>query len=170
MGTSETRSLQRLSKTDIVLWRQIPMGRDQDLCNTDNLKRGALQGRSYQLSWLLQWASCFEVKLNRRMPNGTYGGVRGGWQNPPTRLASRTEALLFLTVNVWSKQIFSYLFFNNPCVQPLLNEFLIRHEHRSNECFSRARYNPHARKLTYMAVFKGCGLKKARFLELHGLF
>ena len=28
----------------------------------------------------------------------------------------------------------------------------------------------HAQKLTYMAVFKVCGLKKARFLELHGLF
>ncbi len=31
---------------------------------------------------LLLRTSCFEVMLNRRMPNGMYGGVRGGLNSP----------------------------------------------------------------------------------------
>ena len=40
---------------------------------------------------LLLRASCFEVMLNRRMPNGMYGGVRGGLNSPYSIAQARAE-------------------------------------------------------------------------------
>lgn len=58
------------------------MGRDQNMCSQGNLKRKVVTGGACQLLRLLLRASCFEVMLNRRMPNGMYGGVRGEVQSP----------------------------------------------------------------------------------------
>jgi len=48
------------------------MGRDQNMCSQGNLKRKVVTGGACQLLRLLLRASCFEVMLNRRMPNGMY--------------------------------------------------------------------------------------------------
>ena len=53
------------------------MDRNENLCSQGNLKRKAETGRACELLRLLHGTSCFEVMLNRRMPNGMYGGVRG---------------------------------------------------------------------------------------------
>ena len=58
------------------------MGSDENMCSQGNLKRKAVTGRAYQMLRLLLRTSCFEVMLNRRMPNGMYGGVRGGLNSP----------------------------------------------------------------------------------------
>lgn len=58
------------------------MDSDENLCSQGNLKRKAEAGRTCQLLRLLHGTSCFEVMLNRRMPNGMYGGVRGGLNSP----------------------------------------------------------------------------------------
>ena len=41
---------------------------------------------------LLYGTTCFEVMLNRRMPNGTYGGVRGEKKNLPYSIAGALRA------------------------------------------------------------------------------
>ena len=53
------------------------MDSNENLCSQGNLKRKAETGRACELLRLLHGTSCFEVMLNRRMPNGMYGGVRG---------------------------------------------------------------------------------------------
>ena len=58
------------------------MDSNENLCSQGNLKRKAETGRACELLRLLHGTSCFEVMLNRRMPNGMYGGVRGGLNSP----------------------------------------------------------------------------------------
>ena len=48
------------------------MDSDENMCGQGNLKRKAVTGRACELLRLLHGTSCFEVMLNRRMPNGTY--------------------------------------------------------------------------------------------------
>ncbi len=45
---------------------------DENMCDQSNLKRKAVTGGTGKLFRLLYGASCFEVMLNHRMPNGTY--------------------------------------------------------------------------------------------------
>ena len=59
------------------------MDSNQNMCSQSNLKREAVTSRTCQLLRLLYGTTCFEVMLNRRMPNGTYGGVRGEKKNLP---------------------------------------------------------------------------------------
>ena len=58
------------------------MDSNENLCSQGNLKRKAETGRACELLRLLHGTSCFEVMLNRRMPNGMYGGVRGERKSP----------------------------------------------------------------------------------------
>ena len=58
------------------------MDSNENLCSQGNLKRKAETGRACELLRLLHGTSCFEVMLNRRMPNGMYGGVRGEKKSP----------------------------------------------------------------------------------------
>ena len=61
------------------------MDSDQNVCCQSNLKRKADTGRTCQLLQLLHGTPYFEVMLNRRMPNGMYGGVSRGEKFSPTR-------------------------------------------------------------------------------------
>ena len=87
MGIAETRHRQRPGKTHVLRGRPLPMGSNQDLCRESNFKRKAVEKRTSKLSRLLQRTPRPEVMLNRRMPNGTYGGVRG--EGTPPLLDSR---------------------------------------------------------------------------------
>ena len=58
------------------------MDSDQNVCCQSNLKRKADTGRTCQLLQLLHGTPYFEVMLNRRMPNGMYGGVSGERNSP----------------------------------------------------------------------------------------
>ena len=58
------------------------MDSNENLCSQGNLKRKAETGRACELLRLLHGTSCFEVMLNRRMPKGMYGGVRGERKSP----------------------------------------------------------------------------------------
>ncbi len=82
MGIAETGNRKRPCEADILHGRPLSMGRDQNMCSQGNLKRKVVTGGACQLLRLLLRASCFEVMLNRRMPNGMYGGVRGGLNSP----------------------------------------------------------------------------------------
>ncbi len=53
------------------------MGSNENMCSQGNLKRKVGASGACELLRLLHGAACFEVMLNRRMPNGMYGGVRG---------------------------------------------------------------------------------------------
>lgn len=82
MGIAETGNRKGPCEADILHGRPLSMGRDQNMCSQGNLKRKVVTGGACQLLRLLLRASCFEVMLNRRMPNGMYGGVRGGLNSP----------------------------------------------------------------------------------------
>ena len=82
MGITKTRNRKRPSETDIIYGRPLSMGSNQNLCCQSNLKRKAVASRTCQLLRLLYGTTCFEVMLNRRMPNGMYGGVRGERKSP----------------------------------------------------------------------------------------
>ena len=77
VGIAEAGYRKRPCKTDIIHGRPLSMDRNENLCSQGNLKRKAETGRACELLRLLHGTSCFEVMLNRRMPNGMYGGVRG---------------------------------------------------------------------------------------------
>ena len=82
MGIAETGNRKRPGEADSLYGRPLSMGSDENMCSQGNLKRKAVTGRAYQMLRLLLRTSCFEVMLNRRMPNGMYGGVRGGLNSP----------------------------------------------------------------------------------------
>ena len=82
MGIAETRDRKRPCKSDGILRRPLPMGSDENVCGKGNLKRKAVTGRTCQLLRLLSGTSCFEVMLNRRMPNGTYWWCERGIKFP----------------------------------------------------------------------------------------
>lgn len=82
MGIAETGNRKRPGEADSLYGRPLSMGSDENMCSQGNLKRKAVTGRAYQMLRLLLRTSCFEVMLNRRMPNGMYGGVRGEVQSP----------------------------------------------------------------------------------------
>ena len=77
VGIAETRHRKRPCKGDGVLWRLLAMGSDKNMRGQSNFKRKAVAGGTGKLFRLLHVTSCFEVILNRRMPNSMYGGVRG---------------------------------------------------------------------------------------------
>ena len=58
------------------------MDSNKNMCGQSNLKRKTVTGRASKLLRLLHETACFEVILNRRMPNGMYGGVRGEIKSP----------------------------------------------------------------------------------------
>ena len=69
VGTAETGSARMDGKKDRCIQRPLS-GRSKDNRITSNNKRNPRKARTHQLCRLLfEW--------NRRMPNGTYGGVRG---------------------------------------------------------------------------------------------
>ena len=58
------------------------MDSNENMCGQGNFQRKTVTGRTGQLLRLLHGATCFEAMLNRRMPNGMYGGVRGERKSP----------------------------------------------------------------------------------------
>ena len=83
VGIAEAGNRKRPGETDLVHGRPLPMDSDKDMCSQSNLKRKAVAGRTRQLLRLLFRTSCFEVMLNRRMPNGTYWWCERGELNLP---------------------------------------------------------------------------------------
>ena len=77
MGTVKARSAGMAGKQDVVLGRPLHLGGDKILPETSNIQRNTDQTRPGQLFGLLFNSTCFEIEPNRRMPNGTSGGVRG---------------------------------------------------------------------------------------------
>ncbi len=62
-------------------------------CTAGNLERKTRTGRILQHP--LPVRVCALMRLNRRVPNGTHGGVRGrGFSVPPTRFASKGSGRL----------------------------------------------------------------------------
>ncbi len=82
VGIAEVRNRKRPCENDGVLRRPLLLDSHENMCGKGNIQRSPWKGRTYKLPRLLQWASRFEVMLNRRMPNGMYGGVRGERKSP----------------------------------------------------------------------------------------
>ena len=82
MGIAKAGNRKKSCKTDLIHGRPLSMDSNQNMCCQSNLKRKAVTGRTCQLLRLLYGTTCFEVMLNRRMPNGMYGGVRGERKSP----------------------------------------------------------------------------------------
>ena len=70
LGIAETRGTRVDGKTVSRIWRPLPGG-CKDHRPTPHQQRNPRKARTSQLCRLLL------IGLNRRMPNGTYGGVRG---------------------------------------------------------------------------------------------
>ena len=70
------------------------MDSDKNMCSQGNLKRKAVTGRACELLRLLHGTSCFEVMLNRRMPNGTYWWCERGDLISPTRLLFNISTII----------------------------------------------------------------------------
>ena len=77
VGSAETRHRQRPCKSNSILRQQILLGGYQNMCGQSNLQRKTSPSRTSQSVQLLRRTAHVEVDLNRRMPNGTYGGVKG---------------------------------------------------------------------------------------------
>ncbi len=60
-----------------AIQKKIPMGSSLCMYQARSVKAKIHECRIGQLFGLLQRETCFEILLNRRIPNGTYGGVRG---------------------------------------------------------------------------------------------
>ncbi|MCM1302759.1 MAG: hypothetical protein NC305_06665 [Lachnospiraceae bacterium] len=70
------------------------MDSDKNMYCQGNLQRKAVAGRTCELLRLLHGTPCFEVILNRRMPNGMYGGVRGVRKSPLLDLCVSTGIIV----------------------------------------------------------------------------
>ena len=77
MGPEEAWSGKRLGEIDGVLWEPLSMGSEKNGVAMGYLKRNSHSARLNKLPRLLSGPTCLEIELNRRMPNGTSGGVRG---------------------------------------------------------------------------------------------
>ena len=77
VGSAEARHRKRPCKSDSILRQQILLDSHQNLCVQSNLQRETSPRGASQSVRLLCRTIHVEVDLNRRMPNGTYGGVRG---------------------------------------------------------------------------------------------
>ena len=77
MGPEEAWSGKRFGEIDGVLWEPLSMGSEENGIVKGYLKRNPHSARLNKLPRLLSGPACFEIELNRRMPNGMSGGVRG---------------------------------------------------------------------------------------------
>ena len=77
VGSVETRHRKRPCESNSILRQQILLGSYQNLRDQSNLQRKTSPRGASQPVRLLCRKAHVEVDLNRRMPNGTYGGVKG---------------------------------------------------------------------------------------------
>ena len=70
VGITETRNRQRPCESDGIRWRPLSVDSDKDVRSQSYLEREAVPSWARQLLRLLHGTTCFEVMLNRRMPNG----------------------------------------------------------------------------------------------------
>ena len=66
-----------VGKQDVTMGGPLHSGGDKVLSEKGCIQRNTDQAWPGQLRGLLHEPTCFEIEPNRRMPNGTSGGVRG---------------------------------------------------------------------------------------------
>ena len=82
LGLEEAGSAGMAGKENVTVGRPLPICGTKILPEKSRFQRNTDQARPGQSSRLLLETTCFEIESNRRMPNGTSGGVRGGGNLP----------------------------------------------------------------------------------------